>query len=29
VYYLRDGKICRFKTALWPPNFGVTAAPTA
>ena len=28
VYYLRDGKICRFKTALWPPNFGVTAAPT-
>ena len=28
VYYLRDGKICRVKTALWPPNFGVTAAPT-
>jgi SnoaL-like protein len=26
VYYLRGGKICRFKTALWPPNFGVTAA---
>ena len=29
VYYLRDGKICRVKTALWPPNFGVTAAPPA
>ena len=28
VYYLRDGKICRFKTALWPPNFGVADAPT-
>jgi hypothetical protein len=27
VYYLRDGKICRFKTALWPPNFGVAEAP--
>jgi len=27
VYYLRDGKICRVKTALWPPNFGVTPAP--
>jgi len=28
VYYLRDGKICRFKTALWPANFGVTDPPT-
>jgi hypothetical protein len=29
IYYLRNGKICRFKTALWPPNFGVTNPPTA
>lgn len=27
VYYLRGGKICRFKTALWPANFGVTEPP--
>ena len=27
VYYLRDGKICRFKTSLWPTNFGVTDPP--
>ncbi len=27
VYYLRDGKICRFKTSLWPANFGVTDPP--
>ena len=24
IYYLREEKICRVKTALWPPNFGVT-----
>lgn len=28
VYYLRDDKICRFKTALWPAHFGVTDPPT-
>jgi len=28
VYYLRDGKICRIKTSLWPANFGVTDPPT-
>ena len=28
VYYLRDDKICRFKTSLWPANFGVTEPPT-
>ncbi len=28
VYYLRNGKICRFKTSLWPTNFGVTDPPT-
>jgi len=27
VYYLRGGKICRFKTSLWPTNFGVTDPP--
>lgn len=27
VYHLREGKICRFKTCLWPANFGVTAPP--
>ena len=27
VYYLRRGKICRFKTSLWPTNFGVTDPP--
>jgi SnoaL-like domain len=29
VYYLRDDKICRFKTALWPANFGVTEPATS
>jgi len=28
VYYLRDGKVCRIKTSLWPANFGVTDPPT-
>ncbi len=28
VYYLRDGKICRIKTSLWPANFAVTDPPT-
>lgn len=27
IYYLRNGLICRFKTSLWPVNFGVTAPP--
>jgi len=27
IYYLREEKICRVKTALWPPNFGVTDPP--
>ena len=27
VYYLRDGRICRFKTSLWSTNFGVTDPP--
>ncbi len=27
LYYLRDGRICRFKTSLWPANFGVTEPP--
>ncbi len=27
IYYLRSGKICRFKTSLWPTNFGVTDPP--
>jgi len=26
-YYLREGKICRVKTALWPANFGVSDPP--
>ena len=28
VYYFRDGRICRFKTSLWPTNFGITDPPT-
>ena len=28
AYYLRGDKICQFKTALWPANFGVTEPPT-
>jgi hypothetical protein len=24
LYFLREGKICRVKTALWPANFGVS-----
>jgi hypothetical protein len=28
VYYLRDGKVCRIKTSLWPANFAVTDPPT-
>ena len=24
IYYLREEKICRIKTAIWPPNFSVT-----
>ena len=27
IYYLREEKICRIKTALWPANFGVTDPP--
>ena len=27
VYYLREGRIHRFKTSLWPANFGVTDPP--
>ena len=27
AYYLRGDRICRFKTALWPANFGVTEPP--
>lgn len=27
VYYLRNDLICRFKTSLWPANFGVTDPP--
>ena len=27
VYYLRDGKIYRFKTSLWPVNFGISDPP--
>ena len=26
-YYLREGKICRVKTALWPANFSVSDPP--
>jgi hypothetical protein len=29
LYALRDGKICKFKTALWPANFGVTDPPAS
>jgi hypothetical protein len=28
VYYLRDGKVCRIKTSMWPANFAVTDPPT-
>jgi len=28
VYYLREVRICRFKTSIWPTNFGVTEPPT-
>ena len=27
VYYLREGKVCRVKTALWPANFCVSDPP--
>lgn len=29
VYYLRGGRICKFKTSLWPANFGVSDPPAS